>query len=469
MEWNKDTKELFERIVNQIPDGFRPAVQPQIVEAAKKRCLNRNGSYIEDGDLITGIFDIIPEAFKAMMVNDLTSLGIDVTRYMELKELRDRIECSWDTLEEAFHPGNIHFAMYITDRCNMNCLHCAADDMIPRPELSSQKWCQIIENVESGLREQGRHACFIWFGGEPTLREDIGDIMKFCSEKGYYHAIITNGTKFDDKFAKMCKEYNMSHVFISFDSADPKKNDKIRGFSDSLTYAKRAIENCLKYGLFVCSSITVMKQNINELEELKTLSEEWGAQPYFRAVVKQNRAATYWNEIGLSQEEYKKLYKFKYKHAIETIRNGEAGTLPAYEIYEMTPFMEMPKDDKELTAIEWGVGCLACRTMMGIGVDGTIYPCGYPTKLTLGNALVDDFQDILNSQIFKDIRDGKRTGKCASCHHLKYCHGGCRVHTECETGDFFASFPYCWHENDHDPMEDSLEDKKIEIVENEKK
>ena len=462
MDWEKQTEELFGNIIEKIPEGFRPSIKPIIINAAENKCNERNGAYINEADLVTGIFIVTPEAFKATMVEDLTSLGVDVERYVELKEIMDRIKVSWDSVIKAFRPGNVHFAMYITDRCNMKCVHCAADDQVPRPELSTEEWCQIIENLETGLQKQGKHGCYIWFGGEPTLREDIGDIMKFCQNKGYLHAIITNGVKFDENFAKMCKQNGMSHVFVSFDSADPNKNDKIRGFPNSLEYAKKAIKNCLKYGLFVCTSITVMKQNINELDELKALSEEWGAESFFRAVVKQNRAAEYWDEIGLNQEEYKKLYDFKYRHAIETIRQGEAGILPIYEIYEMTPFMECPKDDKELTAIEWGVGCLACRTMMGVGMDGKIYPCGYPTKLTLGHALKDKFEDVLNSQLFKDIRDRKiRTGKCASCHHLQYCGGGCRVHAECETGDIFGSFSYCWHENDHEHKEEASQEELI--------
>lgn len=462
MEWEKETEKLFEKILEKIPEGFRPSVKPMIIQASEKRCNERNSSYINEADLITGIFDVVPEAFKATTVEDLTSLGVDVERYIEIKELRDRIKVSWENLQKAFHPGNIHFAMYLTDRCNMKCMHCAADDQVPRPELSTEKWCQIIENLETGLRKQGKNGCYIWFGGEPTLREDIGEIMKFCKDRGYIHAIITNGVKFDENFAKMSKDNGLSHVFVSFESSDPKKNDELRGFTNTLEYAKKAVENCLKYGIFVCSSITVMKQNINELDKLKALSEEWGAESFFRAVVKQNRAAEYWDEIGLNQEEYKKLYDFKYRHAIETIRQGGAGTLPAYEIYEMTPFMEIPRDDKELTAIEWGVGCLACRTMMGVGVDGTIYPCGYPTKTTLGNALEDKFEDVLNSQLFKDIRDRKkRSGKCMSCHHLKYCGGGCRVHAECETGDIFGSFSYCWHENDHEHDIDAVQEEKI--------
>jgi len=467
MEWEPETEKLFARIVEQMPEGFRPSVKPMIVEAAEKRCVERNESYVNDADVITGIFDIIPEAFKSMMVEDLKSLDIDVERYIELKDIRDRLKLSWDKMEKAFHPGNIHFAMYVTDRCNMKCMHCAAaDDLPPREELSKEQWCQIMDNIESGLRAQGRHACFIWFGGEPTLREDIGELMKYCKENGYYHAIITNGVAFDEEFAKMCKENELSHVFVSFDSADPKKNDEIRGFPNSLEYAERAIKNCLKYGLFACASITVMKQNIDELQELNDLSLKWGAQPFFRPVVKVNRAAVHWDEIGLNKEEYKRLYDYKYKHAIEKIREGEAGTLPAYEIYEMMPFMECFRNDKETTALEWGVGCLACRTMMGVDVDGTLYPTGYPTKLTLGHGLKDNFEDILNSQIYKDIRDRKKIeGKCAKCHHLKYCGGGCRVTAEYITGDFFGSFPFCWHENDHEHEVETIKAEETEIIE----
>ena len=81
MEWEKDTEELFERIIEKVPEGFRPSVKPMMLEAAEKRCIERNGSYTNEADLITGIFDIIPEAFKAMMVEDLKSLGIDHTSF----------------------------------------------------------------------------------------------------------------------------------------------------------------------------------------------------------------------------------------------------------------------------------------------------------------------------------------------------------------------------------------------------
>ncbi|MHA2401278.1 MAG: SPASM domain-containing protein, partial [Promethearchaeota archaeon] len=97
----------------------------------------------------------------------------------------------------------------------------------------------------------------------------------------------------------------------------------------------------------------------------------------------------------------------------------------------------------------WGVGCQACRSVSGIDVNGDFFPCDYPSQLTLGNVLTQSFGDIMETEMFKAIRDRKIKGKCSTCHHLEMCGGGCRVHAENETGDFLAALPFCWHEDDH--------------------
>ncbi|UCH89648.1 MAG: radical SAM protein [Thermoplasmata archaeon] len=450
MDWEPEVKELFEKIVAKVPETFRPMVKPMLHDTAEKKCNERNAGMVNEADLITGLFEITPEPFKAESIDNLKELGVDVQKYIELKEVQDEYRVSWEQFGKAFHPGNVHFAMYVTDRCNQKCVHCAADSHEHRPELTTDQWKHILDNLETSLRKEGKRGVYIWFGGEPTCREDIRELIKYCGDKDYYQALITNGILFDDDFAKYCHDNGMSHVFISVDSADPKKSDEIRGSPNSLEYAEKAAKSGLKNGLFMCGSTTVMKYNIDELENIKELCEKWGVAPYFRAIVKQKKAAENWDDIGLNQDDYKRLYEFKYKETVEAVRSGKGAELPIYSIFEMVPFMERPVNNKELTALEWGVGCQACRVFNGIDVNGDVFPCGYPSNLILGNMLEQSYADIRNSQVFKDIQNKKRTGKCASCHHLELCGGGCRVHAECETGDFFGSFSYCWHENDHE-------------------
>ena len=115
----------------------------------------------------------------------------------------------------------------------------------------------------------------------------------------------------------------------------------------------------------------------------------------------------------------------------------------------MVPFMECPRTIEEKAALEWGVGCQACRSVSGIDVNGDFFPCDYPSQLTLGNVLNQTFEEVMESEMFKAIRDRKIKGRCSTCHHLEMCGGGCRVHAENETGDFLAALPFCWHDDDH--------------------
>jgi radical SAM protein with 4Fe4S-binding SPASM domain len=450
MEWPEEILDLYETITSQIPETFRSTVKPMLHEAAEETARLRNSGFVSRDDLLSALFRITPGAFRSNVITDLTNLGIEIERYVKLSEIRDEYKRTWDEIGEAFLPGNMHFTMFLTDRCNQRCLHCAADNKIHRPELSTDQWIDIIENVEGSLRQQGRRGVYIWFGGDPTLRKDLRTLIKYCGEKRYYQALSTNGMLFDEDLARLCAEQKMSHVFISFDSVYPEKAAKIRGVPKAYEAAEKAIKASVKYGHFTICTTTVMKQNIDELEEIKALLESWGAIPYFRAVIKQRNAAVNWDTIGLNDEEYIRFYNFKFANVVEAVRKGEATSLNKFYTYDMVPFMECPLNDTELTALEWGTGCQACRSVAGIDINGDFFPCDYPSELRLGNLLEQSFTEIMDSQLFKDIRDRKRTGKCASCHHLALCGGGCRVHAECETGDFFESFPYCWHEMDHE-------------------
>lgn len=447
MEWLPEVLDLYGKLVSRVPDAFRSAVKTTLFETAEKKCLLRNGHYVSEADLITALFEITPAPFKPTVVDDVKSLGIDPAGYIALTEIRNEYKRSWDEIGAAFHPGNYHFTMFLTDRCNQRCVHCAdgLPDRKPRPELSTEQWIQIIENLEGSLRKRGKRGVYIWFGGDPTLRDDMRELIKYCGDRGYYNAISTNGMLFDDDFAKFCAENKMSHVFVSFDSVYPEKAAEIRGVPRAYEYAEKAIKVSVKYGHFTLCTTTVQKKNIDELEKIKALIESWGAMPYFRAVIRQRNAAVNWGEIGLTSEEYKRFYDFKYKLVVDAIRKGEASKLARFSTYDMVPFMEIPKNDRELTFLEWGTGCQSCRTISGIDVNGDVFPCDYPSNLTIGNVLKQSFEEIMDSQIFKDIRDRKRKGKCSSCEHIELCGGGCRVHAENETGDFSESFSYCWH------------------------
>ncbi|MFX0020767.1 MAG: radical SAM protein [Candidatus Hermodarchaeota archaeon] len=449
MDWNKEIRELFEKIMELTPEMFRTSIKPMWYEAAEKTARLRNSGYVSRDDLLSSLFEITPKAFQPTVIKDLESLGIETARYVKISEARKAYARTWDDVGGAWAPGVYHFTMYLTDRCNQKCVHCAAELMGKRPELTTEQWIQILENVEQTLRKQNRRGCYIWFGGEPTLRRDIKDLIKYAGEKGYYQAISTNGMLFNEELAKLCAEVKMHHVFISYDSISSERAAYIRGYPKAKEAAEKAIQLALDYGHLVICTATVQQENFDELEDIKEKLAAMGALPYFRAVIKQRTAEKNWNDIGLDYDQYRQFYDFKFKHVVDAVRNGEASFLNKVYTYDMVPFMECPRTLEEKAALEWGVGCQACRSVSGIDVNGDFFPCDYPSQLTLGNILEQNFQEIMDSEMFKAIRDRKIKGRCSTCHHLEMCGGGCRVHAENETGDFLAALPFCWHDDDH--------------------
>lgn len=83
MEWKKDIEEMYGKITDQVPEGFRASVKPMLREAAEKTARLRNSGYVSRDDLLSALFEITPEAFQPTVVEDLKKLGIDTKRYVK--------------------------------------------------------------------------------------------------------------------------------------------------------------------------------------------------------------------------------------------------------------------------------------------------------------------------------------------------------------------------------------------------
>jgi len=81
----------------------------------------------------------------------------------------------------------------ITYRCNLQCKYCGWWEN-RASELNTKDIIGLIKELAFlGTK-------FISFsGGEPLLREDLGDIIDFCKMKGIYVSINSNGTLVKEK------------------------------------------------------------------------------------------------------------------------------------------------------------------------------------------------------------------------------------------------------------------------------
>ncbi|MBN2048698.1 MAG: radical SAM protein, partial [Anaerolineaceae bacterium] len=102
----------------------------------------------------------------------------------------------------------------ITYRCNNNCSHCYNARSRNFPELSTIQWKQVIDQLWAiGIPH------IVFTGGEPTLREDLPELIQYAQSRGQITGINTNGRRLKDPvFLQQLVDAGLDHVQITFES-----------------------------------------------------------------------------------------------------------------------------------------------------------------------------------------------------------------------------------------------------------
>jgi len=93
------------------------------------------------------------------------------------------------------------FDLKVGFECNNDCIHCVISDKLHHPKLSLNEIKNIIDNHLDVDQ-------FIITGGEPTIRKDIIDIVKYIHDKNKLITLQTNGRMLSNiNFAKEIEPY----------------------------------------------------------------------------------------------------------------------------------------------------------------------------------------------------------------------------------------------------------------------
>lgn len=144
---------------------------------------------------------------------------------------------------EAHETGGCCVLLELTNRCNLRCPVCFASAGereprdLPMTEIAAQY---------DMLMSRGGPFNIQLSGGEPTVRDDLPEIIGLGIEKGFgFFQLNTNGLRLarEDGYAQKLKDAGLSCVFLQFDGVDDAVFTALRG--RPLLEAKlRAVENC---------------------------------------------------------------------------------------------------------------------------------------------------------------------------------------------------------------------------------
>ena len=255
----------------------------------------------------------------------------------------------------------------ITGRCNLRCLHCY-NKSTQGPDLTTSAVIRILRILsKNGLRELNLS------GREPTMRQDLPQIISWCHQHHVKVNLTTNGTLLNQtRLARFISSVNM--IVYSIDGAQISTHDSIRG-SGSFWRTTANIKKCrnyidrhqLKTRLGV--SCTIHRRNIKEVSEIVDLCSAYSVD--FLAI---NAIAFFGSASRMKEMLY--LSPEEIINAWEKICRRHLRVRPAHDLHLGTFPMEArllnAKYDLDLPVIQ--NSCSAGKSLY-INQSGEAFPC----------------------------------------------------------------------------------------------
>ncbi len=314
----------------------------------------------------------------------------------------------------------------VTRKCNLKCPHCYinADNKASINELTTEEAKNLIDQICEVSKP-----LLVLSGGEPLLRQDIYELIRYGASKGLKMGLGSNGSLIDDTAAKKLKEAGIETVSISLDSHIPEQHDEFRGVKGSWEKAVNAIKALRKKGVLVQVNTTLTQQNYDQIDDIMSLAEKLGVENFHLFfLVPTGRGVKI---VDISPAKYEEMIKKTFAKVARHKLNVRPSCAPQ--------FMRIAKE-MGLNMSRWIRGCIAGLYYCRVYPNGDITPCPY-LPIKLGNIRETPFKEIwFNSEMFKTLRDfNALKGKCGTCEYRASC-GGCRARAYGLSSDFID---YC--------------------------
>lgn len=330
--------------------------------------------------------------------------------------------------------------IYLTDRCNLSCIHCwQSAPLDGKGKYSNLMFDECKKFLDDAVAMGLKNITFS--GGEPLLNPEFHKFVEYFHKNSIQMTIETNGILIGNPDNLNTITKNLVYCAVSLDGVTPGTHNKHRGnkiaYEKTLDSLYKLEQTKIGYQLIMAIS----KFNYHELIPLlEMVKEKFTTCNAFKINIV--------NSLGRATDMEKDGLLFK------------AEELPALseEIAALTeryPIISLHLDPVFISFKHFNLkfscgGYCGYNSGLSLLANGNVSICSLGKqmdKYLFGHVSTIDLKDVwANNPLLVENHDNIHTrlkGICSNCIFRKQCFGGCRAEALCAYGDFLAPSPRC--------------------------
>ena len=306
-------------------------------------------------------------------------------------------------------PAPVHnwksFLIEVTNRCNFKCVHCAVVNCdkasLAKPELTYDEICSAIDQIDAIA-----DPLIAFTGGEPFMRKDFWDILKYVKRRNLRATLSTNASLITEEWADKLKKISLgtgkggldpdeinSDIAVTVYGMDSKTYDTVTRTKGNYKKAMNGINALLKRDMSVSIRMPLLRELVDQWDDFR---------------------ATFLNKKGVA-----------YIFPITTIRPTMDGLRTPYEhsltakkleeFFSKNPRYAQPESDY--------VCSIAKRQSLTLAANGDILPCFNVRNTDMNIRHVSLKEALEKSIFFKKIMKFRWQDAplCKKCGAIQFC------------------------------------------------
>ncbi|TXT55093.1 MAG: hypothetical protein BAJATHORv1_40002 [Candidatus Thorarchaeota archaeon] len=384
------------------------------------------GSTIEE---LVGSFERQKGVSRQRILNDLAAFAGDLSSMTA----GNYNIYSYKTAEIIpYGAGEIRYPVLseiaVTYRCNNKCRFCYAYS--PYRESGEMK-TEEIKKIIDIIVDDAHVPSLSFTGGEPTLREDIFELISYARSKKLRVNLITNGRKCaDKKYVNRLLDAGLHSAQVSIEGPDAESHDYIVGIPGAFEQTVKGIKNLHATEIYTHCNTTICQPNVDRLEELVDFHVDELDLSYFsmNMVIYTGTAAKLRDELMITYSEIGDI--------VRRVKRRANKRQISFVWYAPTPVCLF-------NPIANGLGakaCACCDGLLSVDAEGNLLPCSSFSE-PVGSLLHDGFEKVWNSRGAKFWREKEFAPVgCKDCEHFAYCTGACPLYFDVMSFDEIKPF-----------------------------